>query len=270
MSKKIMAKKKTMATTKKKSKKVSKILEFFRAISGFWPVWLSTLVIVGGVFGFQYYESIHSANKEDAEIVSMGEVTILPEQIKIVGNLKYIQPKKIQRLISENISSGLINSNLNTIKVFVESEAWVRSASIKRLPSDILQLQIEEQKPMMRWGNKGLISVNGELFEPKNLIQFSSMPSIFSDKKSIPMGLQVLTKSIVVLKKLKLDLKQINEDKLGAWELQTKQGVLFKFGRKELNHRLQVLEKLWPSAVKKGSLKIVDLRYPNGAAVSYL
>ena len=265
-----MSRKKNMATTRKKTKKVGKILEFFGAISGFWPVWMSTLVIVGGVFGFQYFEKNYTVIEEKKLNLNRYEINILPEQIKIIGELKFIHPLTIKKLVSENIRSGLLSSDLSQIKIFIEAEPWIKSATIKRLPADILQLQIEEQQPMMRWRNSGLISVNGELFEPKNMQQFSSMAAIYSKKISIPMGLELLTKSLSVLKKFELDLEQINEDKLGAWELKTTQGVVFKFGRKELQHRLQILEKIWPSAIRKGPLKIVDLRYPNGAAVSYL
>jgi len=259
-----------MATAKKKNKKSGKILEFLRAISGFWPVWLSTLVILSGVFGYQYYENNFMLDVGNNAIAENKEISISPQQIKIVGALKFIKPIDVKKLVSENISSGLLSSDLNQIKLFVEAEPWVRSATIKRLPAGILQLQIEEEKPMLRWKNSGLISVNGDLFEPENIEEFNSMPSIYSEKNSIRTGLEILKKSILVFKKLKLDLAQIKEDKLGAWEIKTTQGVVFKFGRKELQHRLQILEKLWPSAIAKGSLIIVDLRYPNGAAVSYL
>ncbi len=264
-----MASKKNMASTKKPAKKVGKVLEFIRAISAFWPVWMSTVVIIVGVFGFQFYQQHVDINEENKTAIKP-QVSIHTRQVKVVGELKYIKPIQIKKLVSENLSSGFLASDLMQIKSFVEAEPWVKSATVKRLPPDILQLHIEEQKPILRWGNKGLISIYGDVFEPSEIGQFENLATIVSEKESIGEGLELLTQSISVLKKLQLNLEKISEDSLGAWEIKTTQGVLLKLGRKKLKHRLKILEKLWPKAIKKGSLKIVDLRYANGAAVSYL
>jgi len=268
-----MARKKTMATTRKPTKKVGKMLEFFRALSGFWPVWLSALVILVGVVGYQYWETNKLINNKTKMVAENNQINISTAQIKVTGKLKYLSKLSIRKLIFKNVKSGFLTTDLNQIKTFVEAEPWVKSATVKRLPMDILLLHIEEQQPMLRWGNKGLVSVQGEVFEPDDFIkstEFDSYPAIVSEKESIVEGLELLTYSIPVMRNLELNLAQISEDKIGAWEIKTVQGVTLKFGRKNLRHRLKILEKLWPFALKKGSLKLVDLRYSNGAAVSYL
>ncbi len=257
-----------MATTKKRNKKTGKALEFLHAISGFWPVWLSTGIIIAVVFGYQYYDHFSLQSSEQTVVVK--EVNIKPHQIKIVGNLKFIEAREIKNLLSQKLQSGYLSTDLTQIRKFVESEAWVKEVTVKRLPPDILQLQITEQQPMLRWGDKGLISQHGEVFFPQNIEQYSSLAKIISDEDSIHNGLEFLTKSMPLMKKLKLDLGQVIEDRLGAWEIQTTQGMVLKFGRKKLAHRLQILEKLWPYALNKGPVKTIDLRYTNGAAVSYL
>ncbi len=265
-----MAIKKKMATAKKRTKKTGKIVEFFSAIFGFWPVWLSAVFIVAVIFGYDYYNRIETTTTIEETIVSRDENTIVPAKIKVTGRLHYIDEKLIKKLVAETLQQGYLGSDLIKIRETIEAEAWVKRAIVKRLPPDILQVDVIEQKPMLRWRDEGLISQQGELFFPQELEQFSRLAAIDSEKKSIQMALDFLKQSMPVLQTMQLKLKSVREDELGAWQINTVEGIELKFGRSDFQHRLQLLKKLWPSALQKGAVQKVDLRYANGAAVTYL
>jgi cell division protein FtsQ len=123
---------------------------------------------------------------------------------------------------------------------------------------------------LARWGNKGVLNVDGEIFR--------------ADAATIPAGLPEFTgpadmaKSMVAhyrefqstLDKEKLKITALRVNPRHAWELQLEGGTVIKLGQGQHQDRLALVVKTWSSLTKEGTKtpNTVDARYTNGIAVN--
>ena len=60
-------------------------------------------------------------------------------------------------------------------------------------------------------------------------------------------------------------------DRLGAWQVETSNGIQLILGRNKVGEKIRRLVVVWETDLNQQSSKIkaIDLRYPNGLAVSW-
>jgi cell division protein FtsQ len=68
-----------------------------------------------------------------------------------------------------------------------------------------------------------------------------------------------------------LKLSKLQLDRLGAWQLETSNGIQIVLGRNQVGYKIRRLVVVWESELNHQSAKIktIDLRYPNGLAVAW-
>ena len=68
-----------------------------------------------------------------------------------------------------------------------------------------------------------------------------------------------------------LQLSKLKLDRLGAWQLETSNGIQIVLGRNKVGDKIRRLVVVWESELSNQSarIKTIDLRYPNGLAVAW-
>jgi len=263
-----MAKKKMASSKKTKSKKVSKIKEFLSAIRGFVPVWFTLVVLIGIGFGYsqvdeKFYEKLSSKLFSKLKDSKFEQIEISISGLKTEMNIKNVK-QKVEQFIQQQE-----RIDLTDIRQFVGNMPWMQEVSVKRLSPTHLDIYVEERKALVRWKDGGLISDRGELFFPENIKEYSGLAMLDCPEKTLSQSLKIMEEAARMMSTLNLMMSKIEMDDLGRWSLTTRDGLAINFGQKNIHEKLLKLKKIYPSVLETGKPKRIDLRYENGAAVSF-
>ena len=123
----------------------------------------------------------------------------------------------------------------------------------------------------MRWGQKGLLTEYGELFTPSNVDQFQSLLLVEGPKQQEAKTLEIMKGVNTALEDQALELAEFSVNDREAWKIKLKTGLEILLGRtgqlEKLQRFLDTFHVLGQEKV--AAMQVVDLRYPNGYAVSW-
>lgn len=194
------------------------------------------------------------------------------QEVTIEGPFKWITREQIAHLIGDQINTGFWALDIAALQNKVEQDAWVDRVSIRRKWPDRLVVEIEEQKPIARWGNTGYVNVRGELIEAASAVhQLSGLPTLVAAPENLEKMLQYYQTIAELMYARDLRLASIEVDARGSWTVTLADGVAIRFGRQSLQARMQRFARVFDGELKSQWVKVdaVDVRYNNGVAVSW-
>lgn len=229
------------------------------AIPGAWLRWLLSLltifIVLGGIYwGCQWFS----------------DPTNLPlERVVIHAPYQHVARATLEQHIAPYVNKNFVTLNAVKLRRELHKLAWIKKVQLKRVWPDTIIVTVEEQQPLARWGNEGVLSVSGEIFNP--------------EPESIPTDLPVfdgpvdMAKAMVSnyrefqseLDKENLKIVALKVNPRHAWELRLEGGTVLKLGQGKYLERLGLVVKAWPKLTKERTVNLnsIDARYTNGVAV---
>jgi len=206
---------------------------------------------------------------------------ILPIQtVKIEGEFKFLNEEKLQSHVLPAVKGGFFNVNLPGVRAALVDLPWVQSVSVRRQWPDVLSVYVVEQKPVVTWGEDGVISAKGVLFVPEKKVNLN-LPHLSGPKGQHEVMLQELARMQAWLLETGLYIKNIELNARRSWILTMTSGMELRLGREQMHERLNRFVSVYketlqtknlkkPSFKKSGQeIKYVDMRYTNGFAVAW-
>jgi len=198
----------------------------------------------------------------------------LLKTIVVGGDLQRVERLDIVKALQGRVTGTFFTVDLESVRSLFEGIPWVRRAELRRRWPDCLEVRIEEQVPVARWGQqkKGsqLVNAQGQLFlgQSEEALPFLAGPPgseaevvrrylAFRDALA-PVGLaptQVLLSSRL------------------AWQMKLSNGITMQLGRDterdRVEDRVARFVSVYPQTLARSRQRVdyVDLRYPNGFAV---
>jgi cell division protein FtsQ len=219
---------------------------------------LSAVLFAGAVVVLSYQ---FSAEMLDQPITS----------ITIEGSFQRVSALQIEEAVSDELESGFFSANLKSIQDQIVDLAWIDHASVARRWPGKLVINVTEQVPAATWGDSGLLNTRGDLF--------------VTDARHIPAELPRLSgpegqSSIVAQRYLMmrenlipfgLDLRQVELDARGAWEMKLGNGVDIRLGRRDVDVRAQLFLDVAANIIssREAEIDFVDMRYSNGFTIGW-
>lgn len=199
---------------------------------------------------------------------------LLDRPIRIVdieAPMQRVTSKQIQAVIEPFTRAGFITADLTEIRNVLEALDWVDAAIVRRRWPDRLQVLVVEQVPAARWQQTGLLNTRGELFVTGARHIPQELPELSGPDGTVT---EVARRYLAVngpLIEAGLGLDSITLDDRGAWEIRLQDGVVVRFGRREIEQRSQRFLDVASSVVarKPGAIDFVDMRYSNGFSVGW-
>jgi len=198
------------------------------------------------------------------------------EQLKIVGQFRYIEPSIIEAAVIDQASGNFFSLDLAEIKANAEKIAWVESVDVRREWPGTLVLSVREHLPAMRWGKGKWVSTAGIVIDlPESIDARGVILLQGSDSQAKRILLQA-TRWKKELKELGLEVRGVSLSDSEAWTIKLYYlGYDAEFdlllGHEEVAKRLARFELLFKRQFKfsERPLKRVDARYPDGLAVEH-
>lgn len=191
--------------------------------------------------------------------------------VRIEGVFQYLSKEEIKTALMPLVTTSIFDANMQLIHETVAKLPWVKNATVERVWPDTIDIKIHERKAYVRWGQNGLLTEYGELFTPNNIGQFQSLLLLEGPKQQEAKTLEIMKGVKTALEDQALGLAEFKVNDREAWEIELKTGLEILLGRtgqlKKLQRFLDTLPVLGQEKI--AAMQVVDLRYPNGYAVSW-
>ncbi len=191
--------------------------------------------------------------------------------VRTEGVFQYLSKDEIRTALQPLVMTGFFDADMQAIHQVVSELTWVDAVTVKRVWPDAIDIKIREKKPYVRWVQQSLISARGEIITPKNIDLFKTLPILQGPKQQQLKTLEIMKGVNTALADQSMKMAEFTINDRWAWKIKLTTGLEILLGRneqlKKLQRFLKTLDVLGQEQVEK--IAIVDLRYPNGYAVSW-
>lgn len=172
----------------------------------------------------------------------------------------------IEAAIRSHLAGNFLSVDVGALRAGLEQVPWVRTASVRRVWPDRLEVSLEEHVALARWGDEALVSVRGERFAAKSDAPLPLFIGPAGAEGELARG---YARFAPLVEPLGSGLERVVLSARRAWQIRLADGTSLMLGRDEaraeerLRRFVEVRAAVGPA--RPGST--IDLRYPNGFAV---
>lgn len=192
-------------------------------------------------------------------------------KIMVGGNFNHLEEQELAELVNMEIDGGFLSMNLNQLRQELQSHPWIHQVSVRREWPSTLKVEVIEEVPIARWGKKGFLNRLGDQLSLPENSNLKSLPVLEADFGSSQDMIAQYLLLAELLAPTDLRLTELQRDAVGAWQIETASGVRIVLGRDQIIEKIRRLIVVWASGldVQLNNIATIDLRYPNGLAVSW-
>ena len=193
------------------------------------------------------------------------------ERIVVKGKLEHTRRVALEEMVQPALVGGFLCADLGRIQRQLERLPWVYRASVKRRWPSALEIYVVEQLPIARWGEKGFLNHEGEVFHTNSATNRESLPMLagpqYARQKLIG-EYQVISDRLLPVE---LAIQTLAVDERGQLRATLAGNIEMIFGDENLLERLDRFIALYHASLRerKAEIRRVDLRYHSGIAVAF-
>ena len=188
-------------------------------------------------------------------------------EIQVSTPIERTSREEIQGAVRDRIAGNFFAMSPSEVRAGLEKLPWVRSASVRRVWPDRLEVALEEHVALARWGDDALVNVHGEKFSAStdaSLPLFIAPPGTEAEVARRYASFARIVAPLAPLERVVLTPRF-------AWQLRLAGGLNVMLGRDAdaAEARLQRFVAVYDQTLKNIQRRheYVDLRYPNGFAL---
>jgi len=191
-------------------------------------------------------------------------------EVKVDGVYHYVSPDMLQNVMMPYVENGFFNVNVVGAQTALAKIPGIDQAEVRRVWPGTVEMSLQEEKAVARWGNHQLLSQDGEVFQPLEVLGLDVLPMFVGNIKNRHKILDMYDKMQKILPNDKPILKlQFTGNQ---WQVFFKKGPSAILGSKDIQTRLSTFLHYAPSIEKESADKVIqsiDMRYPSGFAVMW-
>jgi cell division protein FtsQ len=187
------------------------------------------------------------------------------------GPFQRVAALDVERAVRDNLHGGFLTADLASLQKAVEKLPWADHARVQRHWPDGLYVQVTEQVAAARWGDAALVNTRGEIFAVDTRHIPEELPRLDGPEGSQGQVAELYFQLYPRLLEAGLRATALTEDARGAWQLELSNGVLVRFGRRQLAERVDRFLRAGTAvlATRGAEISALDMRYSNGFSVSW-
>lgn len=191
--------------------------------------------------------------------------------VMIGGDFTYLQPAELTKMVAGEVDGGFLSIDLASLRQVLRAHPWVRDVTVSREWPSMLKVEVTEEVPIARWGQKGFLNRLGEELIIENNSHLSALPVLRADTGSSREMMENYQLMAELLVPTGLKIAELQRDNLGVWYLDTAPGLRMVIGRDQVSEKIRRFNLVWAAGLNKyvKNIAAVDLRYPNGLAVAW-
>jgi cell division protein FtsQ len=193
------------------------------------------------------------------------------QDIQLSGPRTYLDDEQVIAQLKKEFQGSFFELNVNHVQQVVEDFPWIERASIRKDWPNKLKIYVVEQQASAIWNDDLLLNKNGQIFAPKNIIEFESqLPSLYGPGGSEKTALQGYKAMQKLLRTTGLSIEELQLSERFAWQVRLDNQVRLNLGRSQFIDRMQRFVDLHPLLSRQEkTLEYVDLRYDTGLSAGW-
>ena len=191
------------------------------------------------------------------------------DSVRIAGEFRHVDRARLERVISEEITRGFFEVDVEAVRAAALEIAWVRDASVRRVWPDALHVAIVEREPVARWNDSALLERDGSLFRPEELPDDPALTLLAGPRDAEREVLAALGRFSAALGEFGGGITRLAMLERGGWRVGLGNGVELRLAQGQDAATLKRFAAVAPGlfAGRVDDIVTVDLRYANGFAV---
>lgn len=190
--------------------------------------------------------------------------------VRLEGSVQRVQEAELRKALIPEVRGGMLSLDLSAIRTAVEALPWVDVATVRRDWPGTLVLEIVEQQASAIWGDKMLINERGEPFAPVSERAPDGLAVLRGPEHSRHKVLEQYRRLVAALEPTGLEVTELTLGERKAWYAVLDEEIRVRLtGNDEKAIRRFVRAYPELMAGEQRRLRGVDLRYPNGFALTW-
>ncbi|HQR51757.1 MAG TPA: cell division protein FtsQ/DivIB [Burkholderiales bacterium] len=188
-------------------------------------------------------------------------------EVEVTGQLEHVTAEQIHAVARHAVRGTFFTLDLELTRHQFEKLPWVRRVEVRRQWPARLELQVEEQTALARWGDTALVNTFGEVFEAAT--DDETLPTFAGPLGQADEMAQQYQRFTGQLAPLERRIARLTLSARAAWQLQLDDGLTLELGRSDMEARLARFVTVYDRTIGRlpPSVVHVDLRYANGFAI---
>jgi len=223
------------------------------------------LTSLAGIMGYE------AATKGLGKPLPVKSASLPIKYVRTDGDFQYLSKNGLKAVLQPWVMTGFFEADMQAIHSAVSTLPWVDRVTVKRIWPDTIEIELREKKPYARWGKSSLITERGVIFTPNSIEQFRNLTITTGPEQQQVKVLEIMKGIKTALADQSMELAEFSVNDRWAWKIKLVTGLEILLGRNEQLKKLQRFLKTLAvlKQEKLDAMAVVDLRYPNGYAVSW-
>ena len=192
------------------------------------------------------------------------------EQLVLEGAVEHVAVTELETQLAPTLQASFLTLDLDDVRDQLESMPWVYRAGVRRRWPNTVVIEIEEQRPIARWGLDGFLNHEGEYFPGAFDDRWSDLARLEGPEGSEGSMTRRYQSLEALLEPTGLQVVALHEDSLGQVSAELHNGSLLQLGAEKHRERIGRFVTLWREQLADQPVMRVDMRYEHGAAVALL
>ncbi len=197
------------------------------------------------------------------------------DRIALRGEFKRVDPQRLRAAIAAHVRGNFFAIDLRQIEAAARQVDWVGTATVRRTWPRGVQVEVDEQRPVARWGATAWLNEAGEVIRFAGVGAAEELIALSGPDDSGQVVLQRYREWASLLSEIDLEVVGVELSPRFAWTVAVRSTGSRPFdlvlGTQNMDLRLARFIRSFPISLTPDVARIqrVDLRYPNGYAVSW-
>lgn len=193
------------------------------------------------------------------------------EAVVIDGAFERVSAIQVEDALDLYIQTGFLSADLHAMRRQLRGLPWVSNAKVRRRWPGTIEVSIEEQSAAARWGDAGLLNIDGELFIENTVHAPAELPLLDGPRGMERRVAEMYFRVQERLERRGMAAVSLRLDERGAWDMQLISGIRVRLGAWKVEARLdrffEALDKV--VAARAEDVDYIDMRYTNGFAIGW-
>lgn len=193
------------------------------------------------------------------------------QAVRLTERPQHVSEAELREAITPYLNKGMLGLDVARIRQALETLPWVAEAAVRRQWPGVLQIALRERVAAARWGGDALLSDQAVVFAPAPASFPQGLPQLSGPEGSEDEVLARYRRLVDLLGKVSLELSELHLDSRRSWRAVLADGVVIQLGSGAGDAAAERFVRAFPKiGIDAGKrLAQVDLRYPNGFALSW-
>ena len=228
--------------------------------------WLFRFIFIS-LIGFVGYELA----KERLRSLPIKNASLPIKYVRTEGEFQFLSKDDVKDILQPLVMTSFFEADVQAIHSAVSKLPWVDAVNVKRIWPDAIDIKVHEKQAFARWGNDALITESGVIFLPNGNLLIQNLVTMTGPDLQQIKVLEIMKGIKTALADHSMELAEFNVSERWTWKIKLATGMQILLGQDEQLKRLKRFLKTLTVLSQKSidGMAVVDLRYPNGYAVSW-